>query len=504
MKKLKEIYELLKEKSLLSSEVRIENDVLVTDISYDSREVVPGTLFFCKGVKFKEDYLKKALENGAVAYVSEIDYGLDARAIIVNDIRRAMVDLAAFFFDYPDRKIKIVGVTGTKGKTTTVKFLKSIFDHYLEKKGKKPCGIISTVDTYDGISSYESSLTTPEAIPLYKNINNAVKSGLDFLIMEVSSQALKYDRVTNIHFDLGLFLNFGEDHVSEYEHPTIEDYFQSKLKLCDLSDLFIYNSKMDRKEDVKNHLDKKNIAYKTFSISDKKDDIYAEDIEYIKMDSHFTACYGGENEKYYLHFPGDYNIENALASILVAHILGLDYMSISEGLEEAKVEGRSSVISSDDEKIVCWVNYAHNGLSFQKSFDTMRTSYPDYKIISIFGTPGDRARLRMVDVCNIAADQSDKIYIVPEDPASEEYEDLANRMVEIIKNYDIDYEIYETRAEGIEAAIKACKDKSILFIAGKGAENYSKVKGQFVEIEDDVSASKRLIKKYNEDHPGNH
>lgn len=498
MKKLIEIYQLLKTKNLLLKEVNIDEEIEVNDITYDSREVSLGSLFFCKGKAFKKQYLEKALDMGAIAYVSEIDYKLAGTALIVTDIRKAMIEIAAYYFDYPDEKIKIIGITGTKGKTTTVKFLKSIFDHYLEKNGRKPCGIISTVDTYDGGSSYESNLTTPEAIPLYKNINNAVQSKLDFLIIEVSSQALKYDRVTNIHFDIGAFLNFGKDHVSEYEHPSVEDYFQSKLKLADLSDLFIFNSKMEGHELLKKHLDEEKIEYKTFSIKEKKDDIYAENIQFIKMNSEFTAVYEGEKEEYRLNFPGGYNIENALVSILIAHLFGLDYKSISKGLEEAKVEGRSTVISTEDEKIVCWVNYAHNGLSFQKSFETIEKSYPDYKIVSVFGTPGNRAKVRMVDVCNIAGKYSDKIIIVPEDPEFDDYHDLVDRMLTIIKNYDVSYEIYESRAEGIEAGVKDVKEKTLFFIAGKGSEKYSKVKGELVEIEDDVSAATRVVKSYNE------
>lgn len=497
MKKLIEIYELLKNKKLLSYDCDIKTDIQIKDITYDSREVISGSLFFCKGKTFKKEYLKKALDLGACAYISEIDYKVNAIAIIVTDIRKAMIEVAAYFFDYPDEKIKIIGITGTKGKTTTVKFLKSIFDHYLEKNGKKPCGIISTVDTYDGVESYESNLTTPEAIPLYKNINNAVLSQLDFLIIEVSSQALKYDRVTNVHFDIGAFLNFGEDHVSEYEHPSVEDYFQSKLKLADLSDLFIFNSQMNKVDLVKKHLGKAKTKSMTFSINDKTDDIYAENIQFIKMNSKFIAVFKGKKEEYHLNFPGDYNIENALAAIIIAHLMGLDYKSIAQGLEEARVEGRSTIITTDDEKIVCWVNYAHNGLSFQKSFETIKQSYPDYKIVSVFGTPGDRAKLRMVDVCNIASVNSDKIVIVPEDPGSEDYKDLTNKMLEIIKNYDIEYEIHNTRAEGIEAAINGVTENTILFIAGKGAEKYSKVKGKLVEIEDDVSAATRLVNNYN-------
>ncbi len=496
MKKLNEICQLLKEKNLLVKGINVDDETLVKDITYDSREIETGSLFFCKGVAFKEEYLRQSLENGACAYVAEKDYGLDAKALIVSDIRKAMLEVAAYFFDYPDKKIKIIGVTGTKGKTTTVKFLKSIFDNYLEKNDRKPCGIISTVDTYDGIRSYESSLTTPEAIPLYKNINNAVRAGLDFLIIEVSSQALKYDRVNNVHFDIGAFLNFGDDHVSKNEHPSLDDYFYSKMKLADISKTFIYNSKMDRVEDVKKYLSERNIEGKTFSIDESKDDIYAEDIEYIKMTSEFTAVYDDTRLKCSLDFPGDYNIENALCAIYISHFMGVDDKSILHGLEDAEVEGRNTVLATKDEKLVCWVNYAHNGLSFEKSFETIKKSYPDYRIISIFGVPGDRAKSRLRDMSTIAAKNSDMVMIVPDDPGSRPFKQIAQDMIDYIKKYNQRYEVHSARVHAIEHIFETNYEKTLLFIAGKGSDKHDNVGGKIVVIEDDVSIVTRLVKSY--------
>lgn len=496
MKKLNEICQLLKDKGLLIKAVNLDEDDIIKDITYDSREVKEGSLFFCKGKAFKEEYLIGALKSGARAYVAEKDYKIKAKGLIVSDVRRAMLELAAFYFDYPDKKIKIIGVTGTKGKTTTVKFLKSIFDNYLEKMDKKPCGIISSVDTYDGVNSYQSSLTTPEAIPLFKNINNAVESGLDYMIIEVSSQALKYDRITKVHFDIGAFLNFGDDHVGEGEHPSLDDYFYSKLKLLDLSESFIYNSKMDRLDDLEKYLEINKVKSKTFSLDDNKDNIYAKDIEYQKMTSSFSAIYGDKNLRINLKYPGDYNIENALCAIYISHLMGVDDKSIVQGLEDAQVEGRNTVLSTFDEMLVCWVNYAHNGLSFKKSFETIKQSYPDYRIISIFGVPGDRSKSRLRDMSTIAAQNSDKIMIVPDDPGSRPFRDIAQDMVDYIKPYNSTYEVHSARVHAIEHIFEINNQKTLLFIAGKGADKYNKVYDILVEIEDDISVVTRLVASY--------
>lgn len=492
MKRLKDILLKLMDAGLSESFYHI-NTEQVHDITYDSREVQKGTLFFCKGLAFKKEYLEKAIAAGAVAYVSEVDYNVEIPAIIVKDIRKAMVVVGGYFFDYPDRKLNLIGVTGTKGKTTAVKFMKSIFDTYLHKHGKGECGIISSMDTYDGVLRYTSELTTPEAIPLYRNLFNAVASGLDYVLVEVSSQALKYDRVSGLTFAMGVFLNVGEDHVSEHEHPDHEDYFRSKLHLVDLSKEFIFNSSMDYAERVQEELENQEKEYETFSLKNPKDTLFTKSIENEGTSTSFVT---NEGESYHLNHPGEYNIENALAAILVAQRFGIDTPSIQKGLHVALVEGRNTFLTSKDKTIVCWINYAHNGLSFEKSFDTMEDSFSDYRIISIFGAPGNRARSRLVEMSTIAAKRSDEIFLVPDDPGTRKFEDIAAEMGEILESEGGAFEVFTTRAAAIEEALLRAQGKTIVFIAGKGADKYNIIGTEHVPMEDDVSATKRLMKAH--------
>lgn len=499
MIKLQEIYNLLKEKKLLKNNDQEINDTNIEDITYDSREVKEGSLFFCKGQAFKKEYLLNSVKAGAVAYVSETDYEVDnVVGLIVTDVRKAMIIVAQFFFDFPDRKIKIIGVTGTKGKTTTVKYLKAIFDYYLEINNKRPCGIISTVNTYDGINDIASQLTTPEAIPLFRYLKNAVDSGLEYMLLEASSQALKYDRVTSVEFDIAAFLNIGDDHVSPIEHPSLEDYFKSKLSLADLSKVFIYNSTMDQADKVKDKLETKKQENYTFSLTDTNSDIYAKDIIHKLTSTKFKAVYDGQEKDYMLKQPGDYNVENALCAILIAYKMGLDYESIKSGLMNAVLEGRDNIQVSDDGMITAWISYAHNGLSFQKSFDTIKQAYSDYNIISVFGGSGDKAFARLRDVSTIGAKYSDYIILVPDDPGSVPYEEIIEKMKDFIEAENTPYEVFDIRARGIQRAFDLVKEKTILFIAGKGADAYNVINGEYVEIEDDVTATNRIMKDYNE------
>lgn len=498
MKKLIEIYNILEKNNLIKKQCQVEQ-VDVLDITYDSREVKEGTLFFCKGAAFKKEYLEASLNNGAVAYVSETDYGFE-NGIIVSDIRRAMILVAAFFFDYPDRKLITIGVTGTKGKTTTVKFLKSIFDTYLEKNGKKKAGLISSINTYDGLEDKLATLTTPEAIQLYRHLHNAVESGLEYMIIETSSQAFKYHRVTEVEFDMGAFLNLGLDHVSPKEHPSFEDYFESKLKLVDQSKNFIINSKMDRFEDVKKRLEEGKVRYETFSLEDDKDAIYSSNRRFSLKETEFTAHYKGQAYNFIIEEPGQYNVENALCAILISFEMGLDYESIKKGLFTAHVEGRNLVVESDDKKVIAWVSYAHNGLSFEKTFETIKAMYGDIKIISMYGTPGDKARDRLIDMSKIGARNSDLVLIVPDDPGSRPFKEIADEMAELVEKEGCPYEIFDTRAAAIKRAFDLVEERTILFFAGKGEDKHDFVFGQNIVIEDDWTLTKREMNNYNSKH----
>src|SRR5699024_5802926 len=209
--------QLLKELNLLR-EAKNQNlkDHSIKGLTFNSKDVIPGTLFICKGQNFKEIYLQEAVKRGAIAYVSEKEYTSikGVSVLLVKDIRLAMPHLADYFFNSPSKKLKMIAVGGTKGKTTTTHFVKGIIDTYGIDQGKKPCGMLSSIRTYDGLEDSEAVNTTPEAVELQRHLANAVEAGLDYMVIEVSSQALKYNRVTCLEFDVGIFLNISEDHIS--------------------------------------------------------------------------------------------------------------------------------------------------------------------------------------------------------------------------------------------------------------------------------------------------
>lgn len=485
----------------IGDELELREDLEIKEISYDSREVEEDWLFFCKGKAFKEEYLHSAISRGVKVYISEVAYQAEAYAIIVSDIRRAMISVAAYFFNYPDDNLAIIGVTGTKGKTTTVKFLKSILDEHLIKNGKKPCGIISSINVYDGVVDEESKLTTPESIPLYRHLYHAVESGLEYMIIEVSSQALKYDRITEIRLDLAAFLNIGDDHVSANEHPDFEDYLNSKLKIIDQAAAFIFNSQTDHYDQVFKKVSESGIRYASFSLRGPEDDIYAENIRHEDLASSFTAVNKGKKEEFTIKEPGNYNIENALCAIYIAHYFGLDAQTIAQGLIKAKVDGRNVILRSDDQKIIIWVSYAHNGLSFQKTFESLEAMYGDVNIISMFGTPGDRAKSRLVDMSTLGGQHSDHVIIVPDDPGSRSFEEIADEMEEIMAQFPVTVERRATREEGVKRAFAVAKKdrRNLFFLAGKGADTHDFVKGQYLKIESDLSLAKKYLDKYNKE-----
>ena len=233
-KNLGEFLSLLERQGLL-----LEADVLdagekqVEHISYNSMDVKEGTLFICKGMNFKEEYLEDAIEKGAVCYMSEKKIRADFPYILVSDMRRAMSDTGAFFYDEIwNKKLQMIGITGTKGKSTTATFVKSIMDDYCRSIGEKEIGFVSGIYTYDGRHKVKAKkMTTPETLQLHKILADCAENGCKYLVMETSSQALKYDRTRALRYKVGGFLNISEDHISDREHPDIEDYFASKLKL---------------------------------------------------------------------------------------------------------------------------------------------------------------------------------------------------------------------------------------------------------------------------------
>jgi UDP-N-acetylmuramyl-tripeptide synthetase len=482
------------ENLVISSDIEKIKDVCICELTYNSKEVTEATLFVCKGATFKKLYLEEAVLKGAALYVSEKKYDLnvDLPYIIVKDIRKVMALLADLFYDSPAQKINMVGITGTKGKTTTINYFKSIMDEYLFAQGKKESGILSTIETYDGKDRFASSLTTPEALEVYKHIRNAVDHDLMCLEMEVSSQALKYGRVEGVFYDIGIFTNISEDHISPTEHKDFEDYFQAKLRIFDQTKVAVINRNADCYERIKEAASKCERVI-TFG-RNPECDIYGYNINHVNDKLHFQVRTKDFEQEIVLNIQGEVNVENALAAIGAASVLGIPPNYIQSGLEKTYIRGRMETYANSDRSIVAIVDYAHNRLSFEKLFAHAKDCYPDYRIVSIFGCPGGKAHHRREDLGSIAGKHSDMIYIVADDPDGEDVFDISKEIARYVEAGGCAYEIIEDRGVAIKKAIDSAAEPTLILVAGKGHEKRQKYGGKYIECLSDSEYVELFLK----------
>ena len=485
MKKSK-ILIILKENKLLVNVKTNKDDIEIADITYNSKACIKNSAFFVKGVNFKEEYIQDAINNGAVLVIAEKEYNIKgADVIVVNNIRLAMALIANEFFGNAFNSLNLIGLTGTKGKTTTTYFIKNILDEYIGAKS----GIISTVETYTGKRKEESHLTTPEAIELQRYLKEMVDSKIKFATMEVASQAYKVDRVVGMTFDTGIFLNISEDHISEAEHPNFNDYFNCKLQFVRNCRTVIINRETDFFEIVKdNAKNAKRII--TYSMENGKEtaDYYVDNIEKLEQGFKFVVHHGENAKGYRISMQGRFNVENALAAIVVAKTYNIPDECIERGLMMTEVQGRMNVYEKDGITVI--VDYAHNKLSFTKFFDAVKLDYPGRRIITVAGGPGGKAYARRKDLGEIAGEASSYMYITEEDPQFEETTSICRDIAQYVK---CPYEIIPDRKEAVETAIKNAKPGDVVALLAKGEEDYIKRKGIFEPYESDVNIVKRLF-----------
>lgn len=489
------IEELRKENLLLEENIsnKLKEEV-IENVTYDSRKVKENTLFLCKGSKFKIEYLENSLKSGAIAYVSEEQYKIkDKPYIIVNNIRRAIAVLTSLYNNYPQKEINMIGITGTKGKSTTAYYIKYILDDYMKDLEKNETAIISSIDTYDGKSRQEAVLTTPEPEELFMHIRNAVDSNIENLVMEVCSQALKIERVYGILYKIGVFLNISEDHISNIEHKDYEEYFTSKLKLFEQTETAIVNLNT---QDLDRVLEAAKKSKKLITFGNTEDaDVYGYNIRKEGMNTVFNVRTKDFDEEILLTMPGLFNVENALAAIAVTTELGVPYKNIYDGLKKARASGRMEVYSDKSQEVVVIVDYAHNKLSFQKLYESTIKEYPKREIITVFGCPGNHAQNRRKDLGELSGKYSDMNYLTTEDPRNEEPEDICKEISTYIKKENGKYKIILDREEAIKRAIFDAKPNSVILITGKGNETVQYIKGKYVECETDVQYAKKYLKE---------
>lgn len=492
--KLNDYITLLSDAGLVVSHTVTENPAIAL-VSYNSKEVIGNTLFICKGAHFKPEYLQGAVESGAVCYVADKEYAVDCPHIIVNDIRKAIGLLANFFYENVWQKLNLIGITGTKGKSTTAYFVKYILDEYVKSQNKPESAIISSIDTYDGVEKFESHLTTPEPLELHKHFSNAVKSGIEYLSMEVSSQALKYGRVQGVTFDVGCYLNIGNDHISDVEHQDADDYFYSKMLLFSQTKTACVNLDSDRAEEVMQFAGKCEKVL-TFSRKDKTADIYGYNIRKIGNDTAFTVKTPSFTGEFSLTIPGLFNVENALAAIAICYALEIPQNCMYVGLMKARSSGRMEIYSNSDNKVIAIVDYAHNRMSFENLFNSVMQEFPNRKIMTVFGCPGYKALTRRKDLGEIAGKYSDKVFITEEDHGEEPLMDICKEIAVHVEQEGCPYEIIEDRGEAIRKAIFDSDRDSILLITGKGNETRMKRGIQYIDCPTDVEYTVKYLKEF--------
>lgn len=497
---LKSYADLLASLGMLEAERLLgQDEQTITYLTYDSRAVTPGTLFICKGAAFKRSYLEDAVRLGAAAYVSETEYELDQPipCILVKDIRKAMPPLAEQFFNKAWQELTIIGFGGTKGKSTSAYYMKAIVDDYMAAAGGKESAVLSSIDIYDGVIRQESHITTPESVELHEHMRHAVDSGITYMEMEVSSQALKYDRVNNMQFDVAVYLNISEDHISPIEHKDFEDYLSSKMKMFALAKQAVVNLDADFSERALEAA-KDAGSFKTFSLKDPSADFYGYDIHKEKDEIVFSVRCSQFDETFSLTMPGLFNVENAVSVVAAATLLNIPPEYIRSGLYRARSSGRMELYTSKDKRVTAVVDYAHNKLSFEKLFGSTREEYPDHDIVAIFGCPGYKAYIRRRDLGLISGQYSKKVYLVAEDPGKEPVQQISEDIAQYVAQQNCPYEIIEDRGVAIHKAIFECKRPTILLITGKGNETRQKYGTIYADCPSDVEYVKRYLKEYDE------
>jgi len=453
-------------------------DLDIKSIESDSRKVKEGDLFVAI-VGFESDgheFIKQAIENGASAIViqegskiKKADIVKDVTIIMAPNTRIAIAKMACNFYNNPTKKLKVIGVTGTKGKTTTTFLIKSI----LEAQGKK-VGLIGTVANYIGDKNLgASSRTTPDSLELQKLFSQMVDEDVECVVMEVSSQALKLHRVEGIEFDIGVFTNFSKEHISEKEHPDMEDYFNSKLKLVEISKTFYINSDDFKVAKVKRLFPEKDIQ--TYGI-DNQANLLAKDITVTKLSVDFKVKINGKNERVKTCIPGRFSVYNSLAAISVATKLGASAENIKEALEKVKVLGRSEMVENE-KGLAIMIDYAHSPESMQSILTAVK-SYTKGKVICVFGCGGNRDRTKRPIMGQIATNNADFTIITSDNPRKENPQDIIDEIEVGAKNGKGKYITILDRTEAIKHAISIATKSDLILLVGKGHETYQEINGK--------------------------
>ncbi len=457
-----------------------DEGISVTGICEDSRQCTNGNLFICvRGEKSDgHDYISTAIESGATAIVvddlSKTAYVTDKDVVIilVEDTRRVISHIAAAWFDYPARKLLSIGITGTKGKTTTAYMTKAI----LERAGMKT-GMLGTVELFDGEVSQTNVNTTPSACEIQKWLARMVTNGCKAVVMEVSSQGMKHYRCDAITFDICAFTNLKPDHIGQGEHKDFFEYRACKSRLFRKCITGIFN--MDD-EQTKYILKKHTCKVMGYSALNDAD-YMATDIKKFKENG-VGMQFKFNDAPITIKIPGIFNVYNALCAASIATECGIQTDIIAEALESVIIRGRCEFVPVSEDFLVL-LDYAHNAMSLKVLLKTIR-EYEPGRIVCLFGCGGNRSKLRRFEMGEASGKLADYTIITSDNPRDEEPLNIINDILEGIKKTDGKYSMIPDRKKAIGFAIQNAKKGDIIIIAGKGHETYQEIKGKRYHMDD--------------------
>lgn len=446
-------------------------DVEITNLSSDSRQLSYGGLFFAikgftlDGTKFIETAVKN---NGAIAVIVESDFDMSTcleniTYIKVENIRKTLAECSNNFYDHPAEKLKVIGVTGTKGKTTSTFMIKSI----LQKHGYK-VGLIGSIAVYIGDEELEiTDRTTPESFFIYKYLAKMVKEKVDIVILEVSSQAMVLDRVTGIKFDATLFTNLTEDHISPKEHKDMEDYFNAKLSLMKLSPYIVTTLDNDYTSRIPNIINDKPIL--TFGLSEKNE-LRGIDLKPTNSSTVFTLVDDGKKDEITVSIPGDYMVMNALGAIGITKHFGATLEDFKNGLKDVKVFGRSEMVPNKL-GLTIMIDYAHTPSSLESILSTVKP-YTKGRVICVWGVGGDRDAKKRPIMGEISGRLADYTVLTSDQVRTEEPIKILREIESGLKTVTNQYSIILNRTEAIKFAINMANTDDIIVIPGLGNDLY--------------------------------
>lgn len=465
--------ELLKEISYECVSGTLEKEI--TDVIYDSRKVTDGCLFICipgakvDGHRFAAD----AVRSGAAALLIEHDVelpeGTDVTVIRVENARYAMAFVSAAYFGHPAEQMQIIGITGTKGKTTTNYLVKSI----LEQTGRK-VGLIGTIEIIAGDTHIHAENTTPESYLVQKYFRMMADAGCDTVVMEVSSQGLMLHRTQGFVFDFGIFTNLEPDHIGENEHKDFDDYLHCKSLLFRQCRVGIVNADDAHWREVTKNC---TCQLETYGI-DAAADLQAEDISFLNEGGSLGMAFrtkGLMELSVRIASPGKFNVYNALTAIAICRHFGVEEKEILRALSAAKVKGRTEMVPVSDE-FTLMIDYAHNAMALKSLLETLR-AYKPHRLVCLFGCGGNRAKSRRYEMGEVSGNMADLTIITSDNPRTEEPQAIIDDIKIGIGKTDGKYVEICDRKEAIAYVIDHGEPGDIIVLAGKGHEDYQEING---------------------------